>query len=99
MPAPACPTEEYLQERFITFNNLCLRWVGPGVAKRTLGGVRLRLSFTGGWRIRFVQFPKSPTPNPSDDGSLGPEVPRTLPKRTTHAKVKFKTTEKRLDSS
>jgi hypothetical protein len=57
------------------------------VAKGTLGGLYLILRFNGGWRFRFVRFPVSPTPNPSNDGFLGPEVPRTLGRGTPHAKL------------
>ena len=46
------------------------------------------MRFNGDWRFRFVRFPVSPTPNPSDDGFLGPEVPRTLGRGTPHAKPK-----------
>jgi hypothetical protein len=58
------------------------------VAKGILGGSYLILRFNGGWKFRFVRFSVSPTPNPSIDGLLGPEVPRALERGTLHAKLK-----------
>ena len=75
-------------EEFVTFTFYASVGVGPGVAMGNFRSVSFELEILGGKRIRFVHIPESPTPHPSIDGSLGPEVPRTLTNGTLHAKPK-----------